>query len=264
MKQDASGRQRWLRKDRRETNVASPLEQFTIKPIVPLSIGKMDISFTNSSLMMTLAVAVIVVLLVFSVRRRDLVPGRLQSIAELSYEFIAGMVRENVGDEGRKYFPFIFSVFMFVLFGNLLGLIPGAFTFTSHIAVTFALALVIFIGVTAIGIARHGTHFFTLFFPHGAPLAAAPILIPIEVISYLSRPISLSVRLFANMTVGHIILKIFAGFVVSLGAYFVLPGVVPFGLLVGLTALEFFVAFLQAYIFTILSCIYLNDAVHLH
>jgi F-type H+-transporting ATPase subunit a len=253
-----------MRKDRRETNVASPLEQFTIKPIVPLSIGKMDLSFTNSSLMMTLAVAVIVVLLVVSVRSRDLVPGRLQSIAELSYEFIAGMVRENVGDEGRKYFPFIFSVFMFVLFGNLLGLIPGAFTFTSHIAVTFALALVIFIGVTAIGIARHGTHFFTLFFPHGAPLAAAPILIPIEVISYLSRPISLSVRLFANMTVGHIILKIFAGFVVSLGAYFLLPGVVPFGLLVGLTALEFFVAFLQAYIFTILSCIYLNDAVHLH
>ncbi len=244
--------------------MASPLEQFTIKPIVPLSIGKMDLSFTNSSLMMALAVAVIVALLVVSVRSRDLVPGRLQSVAELSYEFIAGMVRENVGDEGRKYFPFIFSVFMFVLFGNLLGLIPGAFTFTSHIAVTFALALVIFIGVTAIGIARHGTHFFTLFFPHGAPLAAAPILIPIEVISYLSRPISLSVRLFANMTVGHIILKIFAGFVVSLGAYFVLPGLVPFGLLVGLTALEFFVAFLQAYIFTILSCIYLNDAIHLH
>ncbi|MBL8697021.1 MAG: F0F1 ATP synthase subunit A [Alphaproteobacteria bacterium] len=244
--------------------MASPLEQFTIKPIVPLSLGKLDISFTNSALMMTLAVAAIAVLLVVSVRRRDLVPGRLQSVAELSYEFIAGMVRENVGDEGRKYFPFIFSIFMFVLFGNLLGLIPGAFTFTSHIAVTFSLALVIFLGVTTIGLARHGTHFFSLFFPHGAPLAAAPILIPIEVISYLSRPISLSVRLFANMTVGHIILKIFAGFVVSLGAFFVLPGIVPMGLLVGLTALEFFVAFLQAYIFTILSCIYLNDAIHLH
>jgi F-type H+-transporting ATPase subunit a len=244
--------------------VASPLEQFTIKPIIPLPVGKLDLSFTNSSLMMTIAVALIVALLVWSVRRRDLVPGRLQSVAELSYEFIAGMVRENVGDEGRKYFPFIFSVFMFVLFGNLLGLIPGAFTFTSHIAVTFALALVIFIGVTVIGLARHGTHFFSLFFPHGAPLAAAPILIPIEAISYLSRPISLSVRLFANMTVGHIILKIFAGFVVSLGAYYILPGVIPFSLLIGLTALEFFVAFLQAYIFTILSCIYLNDAIHLH
>lgn len=244
--------------------MASPLDQFTIKPIVPLSLGKLDISYTNSALMMTLAVAAIAVLLVVSVRRRDLVPGRLQSIAELSYEFIAGMVRENVGDEGRKYFPFIFSIFMFVLFGNLLGLIPGAFTFTSHIAVTFALALVIFLGVTIIGLTRHGTHFFSLFFPHGAPIAAAPILIPIEVISYLSRPISLSVRLFANMTVGHIILKIFAGFVVSLGTFFVLPGIVPMGMLVGLTALEFFVAFLQAYIFTILSCIYLNDAIHLH
>ena len=244
--------------------MASPLDQFTIKPIVPLSLGKLDISYTNSALMMTLAVAAIAVLLVVSVRRRDLVPGRLQSIAELSYEFIAGMVRENVGDEGRKYFPFIFSIFMFVLFGNLLGLIPGAFTFTSHIAVTFSLALVIFLGVTIIGLTRHGTHFFSLFFPHGAPLAAAPILIPIEVISYLSRPISLSVRLFANMTVGHIILKIFAGFVVSLGAFFVLPGIIPMSLLVGLTALEFFVAFLQAYIFTILSCIYLNDAIHLH
>lgn len=244
--------------------MASPLDQFTIKPIVPLSLGKLDISFTNSALMMVAAVAAIAVLLVVSVRQRDLVPGRLQSVAELSYEFIAGMVRENVGDEGRKYFPFIFSIFMFVLFGNLLGLIPGAFTFTSHIAVTFSLALVIFLGVTAIGFARHGTHFLSLFFPHGAPLASAPILIPIEVISYLSRPISLSVRLFANMTVGHIILKIFAGFVVSLGAFFVLPGIVPMGLLVGLTALEFFVAFLQAYIFTILSCIYLNDAIHLH
>jgi F-type H+-transporting ATPase subunit a len=244
--------------------VANPLDQFTIKPIVPLSVGSLDLSFTNSALMMSIAVALIAGLLVFSVRSRDLVPGRLQSVAELGYEFIAGMVRENVGDEGRKYFPFIFSVFAFVLFGNLLGMLPGSFTFTSHIAVTFALALLIFLGVTVIGFARHGTHFFSLFFPHGAPIASAPILIPIEVISYLSRPISLSIRLFANMTVGHIILKIFAGFVVSLGAFFVIPGIVPFGMLIGLTALEFFVACLQAYIFTILSCIYLNDAIHLH
>jgi F-type H+-transporting ATPase subunit a len=250
----------------KETTVASPLDQFTIKPIVPLSLGKLDISFTNSALMMGIAVALIAGVLVFSVRSRDLVPGRLQSVAELGYEFIAGMVRENVGDEGRKYFPFIFSVFSFVLMGNLLGMLPGAFTFTSHIAVTFAMALTIFVGITLIGLARHGTHFFSLFFPHGAPIAAAPILIPIEVISYLSRPISLSVRLFANMTVGHIILKIFAGFVVTLGSvqFFILPGILPFGMLIGLTALEFFVAFLQAYIFTILSCIYLNDAIHLH
>ena len=174
------------------------------------------------------------------------------------------MVRENVGDEGKRYFPFFFTLFMFVLFGNLAGMIPGSFTFTSHIVVTFTMALIIFVVITAIGIARHGTHFFSLFFPHGAPLATAPILIPIEVVSYLSRPVSLSVRLFANMTVGHIILKIFAGFVISLGAFFVLPGVVPFSVLVGITALEFFIAALQAYIFTILSCIYLNDAINLH
>ncbi len=244
--------------------MASPLDQFAIKPIVPLSLGRLDLSYTNSALLMTIAVAIIATLLVFSVRRRDLVPGRMQSLSELGYEFIAGMVRENVGDEGRRYFPFVFSIFAFVLCGNLLGMVPGSFTFTSHIAVTFALALAIFLIVTVIGFARHGAKFLGLFFPHGAPLAAAPILIPVEVISYLSRPISLSIRLCANMTVGHIILKIFAGFVVSLGAFFVLPGIVPLGILVGLTALEFFIACLQAYIFTVLSCIYLNDAIHLH
>lgn len=244
--------------------MAGPLEQFEIKPIVPIQVGDIDISFTNSALMMVVAIVVATLFLTLSVRRRDLVPGRLQNLAELSYEFIANMLRENVGTEGRRYFPFIFTLFLFVLFGNLLGMIPGAFTFTSHIAVTFALALFIFLAITLIGFARHGTHFLRLFFPEGAPLAAAPILIPIEVISYLSRPVSLSVRLFANMTVGHIILKIFAGFVVTLGAYFVLPGVVPLVFLVGLIALEFFVAALQAYIFTVLSCIYLNDAINLH
>lgn len=244
--------------------MAGPLEQFEIKPIVPIQVGDIDISFTNSALMMVVAIVVATLFLTLSVRRRDLVPGRLQNLAELSYEFIANMLRENVGTEGRRYFPFIFTLFLFVLFGNLLGMIPGAFTFTSHIAVTFALALFIFLAITLIGFARHGTHFLRLFFPEGAPLAAAPILIPIEVISYLSRPVSLSVRLFANMTVGHIILKIFAGFVVTLGAYFVLPGVVPLVFLIALIALEFFVAALQAYIFTVLSCIYLNDAINLH
>jgi F-type H+-transporting ATPase subunit a len=244
--------------------VASPLDQFQIKPIVPIEIAGLNLAFTNSALWMTLAAAAATFFLVSAASGARIVPGRMQSAAELLYEFIAGMVRENVGDEGKKYFPFFFTLFMFVLFGNLAGMIPGSFTFTSHIVVTFTMALIIFVVITAIGIARHGTHFFSLFFPHGAPLATAPILIPIEVISYMSRPISLSVRLFANMTVGHIILKIFAGFVIALGGFFVLPGLVPFSVLVGITALEFFVACLQAYIFTILSCIYLNDAINLH
>ncbi|MCA3246886.1 MAG: F0F1 ATP synthase subunit A [Azospirillum sp.] len=244
--------------------MASPLDQFQIKPIVPIEIAGLNLAFTNSALWMTLAVAAATFFLVSAASGARIVPGRMQSAAEVLYEFIAGMVRENVGDEGKRYFPFFFTLFMFVLFGNLAGMIPGSFTFTSHIVVTFTMALIIFVVITAIGIARHGTHFFSLFFPHGAPLATAPILIPIEVVSYLSRPVSLSVRLFANMTVGHIILKIFAGFVISLGAFFVLPGVVPFSVLVGITALEFFIAALQAYIFTILSCIYLNDAINLH
>lgn len=244
--------------------MATPLDQFQIKPIVPIEIAGLNLAFTNSALWMTLAVAAATFFLVSAASGARIVPGRMQSAAEVLYEFIAGMVRENVGDEGKRYFPFFFTLFMFVLFGNLAGMIPGSFTFTSHIVVTFTMALIIFVVITAIGIARHGTHFFSLFFPHGAPLATAPILIPIEVVSYLSRPVSLSVRLFANMTVGHIILKIFAGFVISLGAFFVLPGVVPFSVLVGITALEFFIAALQAYIFTILSCIYLNDAINLH
>ncbi|MFM7344710.1 MAG: F0F1 ATP synthase subunit A, partial [Tagaea sp.] len=227
--------------------MSSPLDQFQIKPIVPIEIAGLNLAFTNSALWMTLAVAAATFFLVSAASGAKIVPGRMQSAAEALYEFIAGMVRENVGDEGKKYFPFFFTLFMFVLFGNLAGMIPGSFTFTSHIVVTFTMALIIFVVITAIGIARHGTHFFSLFFPHGAPLATAPILIPIEVVSYLSRPVSLSVRLFANMTVGHIILKIFAGFVISLGAFFVLPGVVPFSVLVGITALEFFIAALQAY-----------------
>jgi len=246
--------------------VASPLEQFQIKPLTqPLfDIGGHPVSITNSALAMLVATAVVAVFLTVGIRKQAMVPGRLQSMVEMSYEFIANMIRDNVGTEGRRYFPFVFTLFMFVLFGNLLGMIPGAFTFTSHLAVTFALAAVIFVAVTIIGFARHGTHYFRMFFPHGAPLASAPILIPIELISYLSRPVSLSVRLFANMTAGHIILKIFAGFVVSLGAFYLIPGIVPLAFLVALIALEFFVAFLQAYIFTILTCIYLNDAIHMH
>ena len=179
---------------------------------------------------------------------------------EESSRQIAQIIGDNDGNAGKKFFPFIFTLFIFTLFGNLLGLLPYGFTFTSHIAVTFFMALVVFLAVTLIGIFKHGLHFFSLFFPHGAPLFTAPILIPIEIVSYLSRPISLSVRLFANMTVGHELLKVLAGFVVALGIF----GVVPLVVLVAITALEVLIALLQAYIFTILCCIYLNDALHLH
>ncbi|MCA1908942.1 MAG: F0F1 ATP synthase subunit A [Magnetospirillum sp.] len=240
--------------------MANPIEQFKIKPLIPLEVGGVDISFTNSAVMMVIAVVLVTAFLTLSVRSRALVPGRWQSMAEVFYEFIAGMLRDNVGSAGRKYFPFIFTLFMFVLAGNLLGMVPGAFTYTSHVIVTFGMAIVVFIGVTIIGFARHGTHFLRMFFPEGAPLATAVILVPIEVISYFSRPFSLAVRLFANMTVGHIILKVLGGFVVALGVF----GVVPFAFLGAVTVLEFGIAMLQAYVFTILSCIYLHDAIHMH
>ncbi len=244
--------------------MANPIEQFKIQPIIPLEAAGVNISFTNSAAMMVVSVILITVFLTLSVRSRALVPGRWQSMAEVFYEFIANMLRDNVGTEGRKYFPFIFTLFMFVLFGNVLGMIPGGFTYTSHVIVTFAMALTVFIGVTIIGFARHGLHFLRMFFPEGAPIATAVILVPIELISYFSRPFSLAVRLFANMTVGHIILKVMGGFVVSLGAFYVVPGVVPFAFLSAVTVLEFGIALLQAYVFTILSCIYLHDAVHMH
>ncbi len=241
--------------------MASPVHQFEIQPLIPIQIGGVDISFSNSALFMVIGVLTSYFFLVWGMRDRSLVPGRWQSLAEVTYEFIANMIRDNVGKEGFRYFPFVFTLFMFVLVGNLLGMLPYSFTYTSHIVVTGALALAVFTGVTLIGFARHGLHFLRLFFPHGAPLAAAPILIPIEIISYLSRPFSLSVRLFANMTVGHIMLKVLAGFVVSLGVLF---GIVPLAATVGVTILEFGIAFLQAYVFTILSCIYLNDAINMH
>ncbi|MBI3504002.1 MAG: F0F1 ATP synthase subunit A [Proteobacteria bacterium] len=244
--------------------MASPLEQFQIEPIFPLKIAGQNLAFTNSALAMTISAGLAVALLIFASSRISLVPSRIQSVAEIFYETIANMVRDNVGTEGMRFFPFVFSLFVFLLFGNLIGLVPGAFAFTSHIAVTFALAATIFVTVTIIGFAVHGTHFFRTFLPEGVPMAVAPIIIPIEIISYLSRPISLSVRLFANMVAGHIILKVFAGFVIAAGTFYLLPGALPFSMLVGFVALEFLVALLQAYIFTILTCIYLNDAIHMH
>jgi F-type H+-transporting ATPase subunit a len=239
----------------------SPLEQFAITRIVPIQIGGIDASITNSSIWMMIAVALVTLFLTLSMRGSALVPTRWQSLAELSYEFVAKMIRDNVGNEGRRYFPFIFTLFMFILFANLLGMIPFSFTVTSHIIVTFALAIVVFLGVTVIGFVRHGAHFLKLFVPEGVPMALLPLLVVIEVLSYLIRPVSLSVRLFANMLAGHTMLKVFGGFVVALG---ILGGWAPLAFVVALTGLEIGIAILQAYVFTILTCIYLNDAINLH
>lgn len=238
----------------------SPLAQFEIKKLVDINIAGVDASFTNSSLFMVLTVVTVSLFLIGGMRKSALVPGRWQSMAELSYVFIANMLRDNVGNQGRPYFPFIFCVFMFVLFGNMLGMVPYSFTFTSHIVVTFALAFFIFVGVTLIAIVKHKMRFFSLFLPAGVPIYMAPILVPIELISYLSRPISLAVRLCANMLAGHTLLKVFASFIISMGV----AGVLPFAFVIALTGLEFLIAFLQAFVFAILTCLYLNDALNLH
>ena len=241
--------------------MAGPMEQFQIAPIVPIQIADVDVSFTNSSLFMVINVAIVSIVLMMATSGRALVPSRLQALAEMMYEAVANMVRDNVGSAGRPYFPFIFTLFMFVLCCNLVGMIPGSFTVTSHVIVTFGLAIVVFLGTTAIGIARHKTKFLTLFFPHGAPLWTAVILIPVELISYLTRPVTLAVRLFANMTVGHVLLKVIAGFIAPMGIAF---AILPFAGVVAITALEFLIAVIQAYVFTILTCVYLHDALHLH
>jgi F-type H+-transporting ATPase subunit a len=241
--------------------VAGPFEQFTIKPLVDIPLGSVDASFTNSAVFMVLTVVLVTLFLTLSMRGRALVPGRWQLLAELTYEFVGNLVRDNVGTDGRRYFPFVFTLFMFILFGNLIGLVPYSFTFTSHIIVTFGLALMVFVGVTVVAIAKHGFKFCTYFFPPGVPIFMAPLLVPIEIVSYLSRPVTLSIRLFANMMAGHTMLKVFAGFIVGLGF---LGGWAPLAVDVALTGFEFIVSFLQAYVFTVLTCLYLHDALHLH
>ncbi|MEO0729736.1 MAG: F0F1 ATP synthase subunit A [Pseudomonadota bacterium] len=241
------------------------MAQFEIKNIVDLNLLGYDVSFSNASLFMVIALGLICAFLTLAVSERSLVPSRMQNLAELSYEFIANMVRDNVGTAGMKFMPFVFSLFIFVLVLNFLGMIaiPGVwkpFTVTSHIIVTFALAALVFLVVLVVGFARHGLGFFRLFVPEGVPMAILPLIVVIEFVSFMIRPISLSVRLFANMLAGHTMLKVFAGFVVSLGVV----GIVPFIAMIGLTAFEFLVATLQAFIFSILTCIYLNDAVNLH
>lgn len=240
--------------------MASPLHQFEVTPWIPIEVGGVNLSFTNASAFMVAAVAATALFFVYGTRGRALVPGRWQSLAELTYEFVASMVKDNVGSEGRKYFPAVLSLFSFILFCNLLGLLPYSFTVTSHIIVTFALAFTAFIGVTLVGIFRHGFHFLSLFVPHGVSPVLLPLLIPIEIVSYLSRPVSLSVRLFANMMAGHTMMKVFASFIIPMGVF----GIAPFAIDVVLTGFEFGIAIIQAYIFTVLTCLYLHDAVHLH
>ena len=226
-----------------------------------------SVNFTNSNLMMLLAGALILGTLYYGMRSRAVVPGRLQSLAEISYSGIMGMAVGSIGPEGKRFFPFIFTLFFFVLMGNLLGLLPYSFTYTSHIAVTFGLALMVIVIVTAVSLRIHGMHFFSYFFPEGAPKLLAPLIIPIEVISYLSRPVSLAIRLFANMVAGHVMFEVFATFVVLLagaGALGTAAGILPMAINVVLVGFELLVAALQAYVFAILTCIYLHDAVHLH
>jgi F-type H+-transporting ATPase subunit a len=245
----------------------SPIEQFALKTIVPLKLFGFDASITNSTLFMLLTVGLICAFLYYAMQGAQRVPGRIQSVAEMLYEFVATTVRDNLDDgkDGKRFFPFVFALFAFVLVANLLGMIPGFFTITSHIIITAALALLVIGVVIAYGFFNHGIGFLRLFVPSGVPMVLMPLLVPIEIISFISRPVSLSVRLFANMLAGHIALKIFAGFVATLlaaaGAWKVLS-ILPLGLTVALSALELLVAFLQAYVFAVLTCVYLSDAVH--
>jgi F-type H+-transporting ATPase subunit a len=244
-----------------------PIEQFQIHNLFPIAkIGHTEIAFTNSAAFMLAAVVGITAFLVIGTAKRGLVPSRLQSAAELSYEFVATTVRSTAGSEGMRFFPFVFTLFMFILTVNMIGLIPYTFTVTSHIIVTAALAITVFLTVFIYGLIRHGLHFFNLFVPKGVPIYILPLIVFIEVLSFVSRPISHSVRLFANMLAGHITLQVFAGFIIlmggAMGALGWVGGVLPFGMIVILFALETLVAFLQAYVFAILTCIYLNDAIH--
>ena len=245
----------------------SPLKQFEIQPIVDINFLGFDISFTNSALWMTITTAFILIFFTVPFLKAkktnsvsDLYPTRMQVAAELGFNFINSLLADTVGKEGKKYLPLVFTLFMFILFGNLFGMIPYSFTFTSHIIVTLALAMGVFIFVTVLGFVKHGVKFFSFFVIPGLPVYMLPLLIPIEIISYLSRPISLSVRLFANMLAGHTLLKVFAGFVSALGFF----GILPLVFIIALTGLEILIAFLQAYVFAILTCLYINDALHLH
>jgi F-type H+-transporting ATPase subunit a len=249
---------------RNVARMIDPIHQFNIDKIFTIGhVGNQEIAFTNSSAYMFLSVALISLLMIGA--GRQLVPGRFQSMAEISYEFVANTIRSSAGSEGMKFFPLVFSLFMFIGVSNIIGIIPYTFTVSSHIIVTAALALLVFFTVLVYGFYKNGLKFFKLFVPSGVPIVILPLVVMIEIISFLSRPVSHSVRLFANMLAGHITLKVFASFVTMLGAFGAVGwagAVLPLALTVALTALELLVAFLQAYVFTILTCIYINDAIH--
>jgi len=240
----------------------NPMHQFNVYRIGPeIKLGSLDISFTNASLFMALSSLTIIILFFLGIKKKTIIPDKIQLLTELSYTFVSKMISDTAGSKAKPYFGLIFSLFMFVLFCNMLGMIPYSFTVTSHIIVTFVLATFVFIGVTIIGFLKHGLGYLKLFVPSGVPALLLPLIVVIEIISYLSRPVSLSVRLFANMMAGHTMLKVFGGFVISLG---LIGGWLPLSFSVALTGLEILVAFLQAYVFAILTCIYLNDALNLH
>ena len=245
-----------------------PLHQFNIYTLIPIDISGGNVSFTNSAFYMLLSAVLGMLLIVGGMRKRALVPDRLQSVAEVAYEFIAGMVNSNAGLEGRPFIPFVFALFMFLLLGNLIGMVPYTFTFTSHLIVTGSLALVVFVMVTLLGFIKHGLHFFNKFVPKGVPGVLMPLMIPLEIISYFIRPVSLSVRLFANIMAGHTMLKVFAGFIVmmagAMGFVGYLLGMLPLALVVVLIGFEFFVAFIQAYVFALLTVIYIQDSLEMH
>ncbi|HTK84771.1 MAG TPA: F0F1 ATP synthase subunit A [Patescibacteria group bacterium] len=244
-----------------------PLEQFVIKPIVPLHVGHFDISFTNSSLWMLIVITLATILFTAGMKKRAMVPGRLQVLVEMFYNMVADMVRSTIGPEGKKYLPFIFTLFITLLLGNMMGLIPYSFTFTSHIIVTATLSFSIFVCVILLGVLRHGTHFLHLFVPSGVPWFVYPLLVPIEIISYVARPITHGLRLFANMLAGHIMLQVFAGFSVMMigaGALGVIGSLFPVIINAGLLGFELLIGLLQAYVFTILACIYLKDTIEIH
>ena len=240
----------------------NPMHQFTVYKLGPeINLGNFNLSYTNASLYMTISAALILLLLFIGTKKKTLIPSKIQLVTELSYTIVAKIINDTAGKSAKAFFPFVFTLFMFVLFCNMVGMLPYAFTVTSHIIVTFVLAAAVFIGVTIIGFIKHGFKYLELFVPKGVPIALLPLIVIIEIISYLSRPVSLSVRLFANMMAGHTMLKVFGGFVISLG---LLGGWLPLSFSVALTGLEILVAFLQAYVFAILTCIYLNDALNLH
>ncbi|MCF3934625.1 F0F1 ATP synthase subunit A [Acuticoccus sp. M5D2P5] len=244
-----------------------PIHQFEVKPLIDINVGGVDLSFTNVSLFMLVATALTLALMLLPTNKRALVPGRWQNVAELAYEFSGNMLRSSAGAGGMRFFPLVFSLFMFILVANMLGMFPYFYTITSQLIVTFSLAMIVMLTVVIAGLRMHGLSFFKVFVPSGVPGYIIPLVSAIEVISFLSRPISLSVRLFANMLAGHIMLKVFAAFVVSMsafGAIGVLGAILPLGMTLAITALEFLVAALQAYVFAVLTCIYLNDAVHPH